>query len=89
MLQSTPLLSEGSSERAFNFDASDDKIQSVSIKVSWTVNMLLKTSQIKQIKEVPCLIVPGIIYTKLGIKKNELVGCSDKFFMKFREFREE
>ena len=66
--------------------ASDDKIQSVSITMSWTVNMLLKTSRIEQIKEFPCLSVCGIIYMKIEIaSQNELVGCSDKFFKKFRE----
>ena len=60
--------------------ASDDKIQSASITVSWTVNMLLKTS----------LSAGRIIYMKIEIVgQNELVGCSDKFFKKFRELGKE
>ena len=50
--------------------------------------MLLKTSRIEQIEEVPSLSVYGIIYMKIEIaSQNELVGCSDKFFKKFREVR--
>ena len=48
--------------------------------------MLLKTSRIEQIEEFPCFSVCGIIYMKIEIaSQNELVGCSDKFFKKFRE----
>lgn len=61
----------------------------MSITVSWTVNMLLKTSRIEQIEEFPCLGVCGIIYLKTEIaSENELVGCSDKLFQKSREVEE-
>ena len=48
--------------------------------------MLLKTSRIEQIEEVPSFSVCGIIYMKIEIaRQNEVVGCSDNLFKKLRE----
>ena len=91
-LWSTRLWSEGSSERIFNFEiklsAHQVMIRSRVCPSQWVgpSTCCWRPGESSKWKKVPSLSVCGIIYMKIEIaSQNELVGCIDNFFKKFRE----